>query len=137
MNNLRKEYFQKYYQENKEKILKKTKKYYREHKELYSAYHKEYDRQNIDKRRVYQREYDRKTQRKKLKYQTGMCKTMINTIATNREYISQNGHGIIKQDKAKQYFYYIIKNGKMSYVSDKFGNIQDCVIDLFIALDDK
>lgn len=92
---------------------------------------------NREKIRAYQREYDKRTQRKKLKFETGMNKTMINTIANNKEYISQNGHGIIKQDKAKQYFYYIIQNGKMSYVSDKFGNIQDCVIDLFIALDDK
>lgn len=137
MNNLRKEYHQKYYQKNKEKILKKTKKYYQEHKEYYSTYHAEYDSKNIEKRREYQREYDKKTQRKKLKKDTGMCITMINTIAKNKEYISQNGHGYIKQDKGQQFFYYILKGNKITYISDKFVDIKKCVIDMFVALDDK
>ena len=87
--------------------------------------------------RAYQREYDKKTQRKKLKYDTGMNKTMINTIAKNKEYVSSNGHGYIRQDKGQRFFYYILRDQKITHVSDKFTDINKCVIDMFTALSDK
>ena len=126
-----------YYNENKDRIIDKSKKYYEDNKEEVLEYHKEYYRNNKEiiykKTRQYAIDNKEKSNEYKRKYKKNNPDKVFNDSTKRRDKIENQGNGITKEQWLEMMNFF---NFRCAY-SDEYigGNSDKRTIDHIVALD--
>ena len=132
-----KECYRLYYNENKDRIIDKSKKYYEDNKEEVLEYHKEYYRNNKEiiykKTRQYAIDNKEKSNEYKRKYKKNNPDKVFNDSTKRRDKIENQGNGITKEQWLEMMKFF---NFRCAY-SDEYigGNSDKRTIDHIVALD--
>ena len=132
-----KECYRLYYNENKDRIIDKSKKYYEDNKEEVLEYHKEYYRNNKEiiykKTRQYAIDNKEKSNEYKRKYKKNNPDKVFNDSTKRRDKIENQGNGITKEQWLEMMNFF---NFRCAY-SDEYigGNSDKRTIDHIVALD--
>lgn len=150
---MNREYWRDYYRKNSRKIRKQKKVWRRNNTERVKEINKTCREKHIDQYRErarecyktwinfehnkqHKKEYQRiwqKSKREISKEDQQELNEIIRALETNRATI--NGYGIeLKQDKGGMWFYYILENKNLVYISDKFQKRIEAIKDLQYAI---
>lgn len=147
------EYFKEYYKQNKKKIRQKQKEWRYRNPEKYKEYHRICRERHIDRYRAIARERYRiwisieENRKHKKEYQKLWWKSKYEAQQEDRAELQEisrvlekgkatiNGYEVeLKQDKGGMWFYYILQEKNLVYISDKFASRLDAIKDLQYAI---